>query len=137
MKQNQVSHDLIRDHVGEQAAHVRQGAGVGDQFGEEVVLEARRRRLHPAEARRAREEVRRDLAEEAVGVAHVVRGRDAVLDAHRPGGPDDGGEALGIDRGVDDQVHGAEAGSMPALRAKGNRPPARTIGATSPSGESS
>ena len=50
-----VAHHLVGNDVGEQAAHVGQHARVGDEFGEEIVFEARSRRLHPAQPRRRRE----------------------------------------------------------------------------------
>ena len=69
-----VPHHLIGDHIGEEAAHVGQHAGMGHEFGKDVVFEADRRRLHPAQPRRGGQQRRRDLAEVGVGVRHLTQG---------------------------------------------------------------
>ena len=92
-------------------------AGVLHQLREHVVLEARRRRLHPAEPPRGGEERRRELAEEGVGVGDrrarlgLVPGVD---DGHGPRGLDDLREALRLDGGMDDELHAQ--GSPPWAR---------------------
>ena len=80
-----VAHHLVGDHVGEQPAHVGQRAGMLDQLGEDVMLQAGGRRLHPAQPAGGGQQRRRDLAEEGVGVGH-------------------GGERLGLVRGVDHRI---------------------------------
>src|SRR6185295_17904250 len=83
---------------------------------EHVVLEARRGRLYPAESTRGREEVRRELAEEGVGVGDG-RARLALVlgvdDGHGAGRFRYPREALRLDGGMDDELHaqGSSVGS--------------------------
>ncbi len=94
------AHHVIGDDVGEQAPHVAQHAGVRDQLIEQVMLEARRRRLHPAEPTGAREQRRRDLAEERVGVDDLSERVGVVLcvdDRHCAGGVHDLRESFVVD----------------------------------------
>ncbi len=103
-----VAHHLVGDDVGEQAAHVGQRARVGREFGEQVVLEAGRRRLHPPQPRRDREQPRRDLAEERISVGHVAEGVlfvAGVHHRHRSGDDRDSVEAFGVDGWVNDEFH--------------------------------
>ncbi len=92
-----VAHHLVGDDVREQAAHVGEHARVGREFGEEIMFEAGRRRLHPPQPWRGGEHPRGDLAEERVGVGHVaesVRLVAGVHHRHRTGGGRDPVEAF-------------------------------------------
>ena len=103
-----VAQHLVGDDVAEQPAHVGQRAGVRDQGGEEVVFQAGRERLHPAQAVGAGECFGRDLAEEGVGPRHGVDRRCGVGRVDPFGRGRFGlehGQALGLDRRVDDELH--------------------------------
>ena len=102
-----VAEDVVGDDVREEAAHVGERAGMVDQLGEDVVLEARRRRLHPAEPAGGAEQRGRQLAEEGVGVGDGLQGLGVVAgvdDGHEPAASD-ASQPLVLDGGMDDQLH--------------------------------
>ncbi len=69
-----VTHDLIGNHVAEQAPHVGQGARVGNQLGEDVVLQADGEGLDPSEPVRAGEHQGSELAENGIRTGHDLQG---------------------------------------------------------------
>jgi hypothetical protein len=73
---------MVGDHVGVQAAHVGEHARMLDQFREHVMLQAGRRRLHPAQPPRGRQERRRDLAKECVRVGDGLQRLGLVRCVH-------------------------------------------------------
>ena len=105
-----VAEDLVGDDIGEEAAHVGEGAGVLDEGVEDVVLEAGGGGLDPAELGGGGEELGGDLAEEGVGVGDFGLGLGrlgAIGDGHVAGGLADLGEALIVDGRMDDELHGS------------------------------
>ena len=105
-----IAHHLVGDHVAEQPPHVGHDARVLDQGREHVVLQAGRERLDPAEPVGPLEHLGRDLAEEPVGPRHRRDriGRSRRVDHHRPRrGPMEGMQAVGLDGGMDDELHDA------------------------------
>ena len=67
-------HHLVSDHVAEESAGIGEYAGVVYQLGEDIVLEAGREGLDPAELAGFGQQHGRDLAEKGVGEigrAHV------------------------------------------------------------------
>src|SRR6266496_3555139 len=102
------SKNMIGDDVAEDAAHVGYDHRRGDQVGKQKLLHARRRRLHPAQLLGGREQRRREVAEQRIGVSDlaqrlVVIGR--VDDRHRRRGVNDFRQPRVRDRWMDKQFH--------------------------------
>ena len=103
-----VTKHLVGNVVREEPAHVGELTGMLDQRREHVVLQAGGRALDPAQLRRRRQQLRRHLAEERVGVGdlrHGVLRSLGVGDGHRAGRLLDLGQAFGVDGRVNDQLH--------------------------------
>ena len=118
-----IAHHLVGDHVTEKATRVGEDAGVFDELGKHVVLEAGRERLHPRQAIRPRQHGGGDLADERVRSGHGGLGLD------RTGGVDPLGtgggrlqcrEPLGLDGGINHELHGEwsrrDGDGLPARR---------------------
>jgi hypothetical protein len=104
----QIAQHLVGDDVGENSPHVGQQARMVDQRGKHVMLEAGRRRLHPAEPAGGRQQRRRQLAEEGVGIDDftLCQGRiDHVGDLHWAGRRHDLFEPLLLNSRVNDELH--------------------------------
>ncbi len=110
------THHVVSDHVGKQAPHVAQHAGMLDECVEQVMLETGGRRLDPAQFSRALEQARSDLPEKCVGLddlferfCFIVR----VHDGHFSRRMHDLRKSLRFDWGKYQQLHGAsETDSM-------------------------
>ena len=94
------------------------------ELREDVVLEAHRRRLHPAQPAGGGEQRGGQLAEERVGVGDLPQGLGVVPgvdDRHRARRLSDALQPLVLDRGMNDQLHG------PALYSIGLEPRRMTL----------
>ena len=90
--------------------HVAQLTGMRDQLVEQVMFEARCGRLHPAQLGCVREERRRDLAEERVGVDDLRECVGVVVrvdDRHCACGAHDLVQSLVVDWWKYQELHGA------------------------------
>ena len=97
---------MVSDHVGKESAHVRQHTRMIDQFGKEVMFEARGRRLDPEKLPRIREQIRGQLPEKSVRIADGLAGlRDVVAidDLEHVGAFSQTSQSLIVDCGRDDQ----------------------------------
>ena len=100
--------DVIRDVVVEQPAHIGELERVRDEFREDVVFQARGRRLHPSQFLGGRQHLGSELAEKAIGIGnllHGVRFARAIRDPHPAAGFPHSLQARGFDLGVKYQLH--------------------------------
>src|SRR5262245_59578330 len=104
-KADHIAQHLVGDDIRKQPTHVGEHTWMRDELRKDIVLQARGRRLDPAQLFGGGEQRRRELAEEGVRLGH---GREGVrltrcIDyGHRAGRVDDAAETSGLDWRVDD-----------------------------------